>query len=62
MIATLDDLARAMKGMPRDARMFIRMGNGSLRVIEVVQPVLLGQDGREERHGKGYGTTLVVSP
>jgi hypothetical protein len=62
---TLDGLARALRSMPRDAPMLVRLPDGSLRGIAVVRPVLLGGDGGEvsaAAAGQGrYAITLELT-
>ena len=62
---TLDELARALRGMPRDARMIVRLPDGTLRDIALVRPVLLGGDGAvlsaASSHGE-YAITWDLAP
>ena len=44
---TLDRLANALRGMPRDAPMVVRLPDGGLRAIALVRPVLLSGGGAE---------------
>ena len=57
---TLDGLARALRGMPRDARMMVRLPDGSLRDIAIVRPVLLGGDGAVLSVASGQGTYTIT--
>ncbi len=62
---TLDGLARALRGMPRDARMMVRLPDGSFRDIAIVRPVLLGGDGAVLSVASSQSTytiTLEVAP
>ena len=56
----LDGLARALRGMPRDAPMLVRLPDGSLRGIAVVRPVLLGGDGAERPTAAGQGRYAIT--
>ena len=44
---TLDDLAGALRGMPRDAVMMVRQPDGTLAHIRFVRQKFLAADGRE---------------
>jgi hypothetical protein len=65
MTFTLDKLAHALRGMPRDARMLIQLPDGTLAEIDHVRPGHVGahQDGtletRPSAHGAHYGIVLV---
>lgn len=60
---TLDDLAQALRGMPRDARMVVRLHDGRLADIDHVKPAHLsaGPDpvARASADGSVYGIVLV---
>ena len=62
---TLDELARALRGTPRDARMMVSLPDRTLHDIAVVRPVLLGGDGSvlsaASSHG-AYTITLELAP
>ena len=45
---TLHQLASALRGLPRDAPMFVRLPDGSLRHIRGVRPVFLATAGGGE--------------
>jgi hypothetical protein len=62
---TLDGLANALRGMPRDAPMMVRLPDGSLREIVMVRPVLTGGDGAELAVASSlarYTITLELAP
>jgi hypothetical protein len=48
---TLDSLARALRGMPRDAPILVRMPDGSLRRILNVRPLYITAAGTENPAG-----------
>jgi hypothetical protein len=65
MTFTLDTLAQALRGMPRDARMLIQLPDGALAEIDHVRPGHVGMrdDGtletRQSTQGAHYGIVLV---
>ncbi|MFL5279493.1 MAG: hypothetical protein ACJ8AW_00430 [Rhodopila sp.] len=60
---TLEKLAQAMRGMPREAPILIRLPDGRLAEITWVKPEFIGGDGATHSGPSGDGTyaiTLVV--
>jgi hypothetical protein len=61
---TLEKLAQALRGMPRQAPILIKLGDGRLAEIAYVQPMYVrARDGLHEQSvasgGNTYGITLV---
>jgi hypothetical protein len=48
---TLDSLARALRGMPRDAPILVRMPDGSLRQVRNMRPLYIMADRSENPAG-----------
>lgn len=57
---TLDQLARALRGMPRDAPMMVRLPDGGLRAIALVRPVLLSGGGAEMSVASSQGRYTIT--
>jgi len=59
---TLDMLARALRGIPREAPILVRMPDGSLRHVRTVRPVYVAADGTENpRSASTSGQTYAIS-
>ena len=56
---TLDKLAKAMRGVPRDARILVQLPSGELVNIEAVAPTHL-HDERAALGASSYGIVLVI--
>lgn len=57
---TLDGLARAVRGMPRDAPMMVRLPDGGLCDIAAVRPVLLDGDGTALTSASSQGRYTIT--
>jgi hypothetical protein len=63
MTFTLDKLARAMRGMPRDARIMIRLPGGKLVELDLVTATHTRTDSTDETvAGDGGRYTIVLAP
>jgi hypothetical protein len=61
---TLDQLALALRGMPRDARILIKLNNGQLVDIDHITAAYIGDGNRAHNGPSGggqYGIILVSS-
>ncbi len=58
---TLDQLAAALRGMPRDAPMLVRLQDGAFRGIRRIRPMHVAADGNEVLQGGSDGTLYAIT-